>query len=133
MDYEEADDNALMKYVNSGLRPKKPAFDFHPTPSLPEAIKTALVAIENTFVSKNADYAAEAVSWDSNFRDVASQMAWHDPNEAVETLIAVKQARLKSLRLNKTKPNNESLLDTKLDRAVYAVISLAMAYVEEDK
>ena len=96
---------------------------------LPGPIRDALDRIRGTFASKNADYANTV--WDSNFRDVAGQMGWSGPLESAEALIAVKQARLRSLRVNGTVPKNESTFDTVLDRAVYSVIALAILTAEE--
>lgn len=91
---------------------------------IPQPVSDALGVIEEIFGRKNADYAADS-NWRSNFADVASQMDWSDL-DAVDALIAVKQARLKSLRINGRAPANEAVADTYLDRAVYAVIALAM-------
>lgn len=96
-----------------------------PTEALPTAIHRALGHITSTFAGKSKDYAADS-DWQSNFKDIAQQLDI-EPIDAVETLIAVKQARLRSLRVNGRTPQNESVLDTRLDRAVYAVIALAMA------
>jgi hypothetical protein len=92
--------------------------------SAPPAVERALETMRAIFAKKNADYAAG--DWKSNFMDVAVQMGWDSPAEAAEVLIAVKQARLKSLRVNGREPANESVTDTVLDRAVYALIRLAM-------
>lgn len=91
----------------------------------PEPVQRAMAAIAATFRRKNADYAEDS-DWQSNFRDVAQQMGI-DPVDACDTLVAVKQARLKSLRANGRGPENEAVEDTYLDRAVYSVIALAMA------
>ena len=92
---------------------------------VPEPVQVALDRIRRTFARKNADYAEDG-SWRSNFLDVAHQMNWPEDDEACETLIAIKQARLRSLRANGRPPANEGVVDTKLDRAVYSVIALAM-------
>lgn len=95
---------------------------------IPQPVREAIRTIADTFRRKNADY-ADGSSWRSNFADVARQMAFDDL-DAAEVLIAVKQARLKSLRANGRTPQNESVADTVLDRAVYAVIALAI-YLED--
>ena len=97
----------------------------------PSPIDRALTTIGAIFASKNADYADQSERWDSNFSDVARQMAWDSPREAAEVLIAVKQARLRALRTNDRQPANEAVGDTILDRAVYSVIALAMLFEEE--
>lgn len=90
---------------------------------VPPAIDNALMRMRTIFASKNADYAEDF--WDSNFLDVAWQMGI-DRETACDTLIAVKQARLRSLRASGKLPSNEAVADTVLDRAVYALIALAM-------
>lgn len=94
------------------------------------AIAEALEKIAGTFRKKNADY-ANAESWRSNFQDVAHQLGFTDL-DACDTLIAVKQARLRSLRANGRAPVNEAVLDTYLDRAVYSVIALAMLIEDQE-
>lgn len=94
-------------------------------PTLPESIARAIQTIQDTFAKKNADYADKS-SWRSNFDQVAKQMCFKDGVDSADTLIAVKQARLQALRANGTSPKNESLIDTYLDRMVYAVIAYAL-------
>jgi len=96
------------------------------SPEIP--VRQALDMIAAIF-EKNADYANEE-SWRSNFKDVAAQQGMSSDIDACNTLIAVKQARLRSLAKNGTTPKNESVEDTLLDRATYAVIALAM-YLED--
>lgn len=96
----------------------------------PAAITAALERMAAIFASKNADY-ADGSSWRSNFDDVGRQMAI--PGEdACEMLIAVKQARLRSLRTSGRLPANEAVEDTILDRAVYSLIALAMQLENKD-
>lgn len=95
---------------------------------IPEPVARAIEIITNTFASKNADY-ADARSWRSNFEDVGTQMGF-TARDSAEVLIAVKQARLRALRSNGGLPQNESVEDTVLDRAVYSVIALAL-YLED--
>lgn len=94
-------------------------------PVVPTAVEQALARVRKVFRNKNADYADDA-DWKSNFVDVSQQMGFASPQEACEVLIAVKQARLKALRANGREPANEAVEDTVLDRAVYALIRLAM-------
>lgn len=78
---------------------------------------------------KRADYAADS-DWASNFRDVSGNLAMQGfgPAESAYVLLLTKVARLRSLRLNgrMDDPNNESVLDTYLDLAVYAIIVFAL-------
>lgn len=97
--------------------------------TVPAPIEAALDRMRSVFASKNADYADDR-DWKSNFVDVAEQLGF-DHHTAAEVLIAVKQARLKSLRVNGRAPANEAVEDTILDRAVYSLI--ALAFLEEDK
>ena len=50
-----------------------------------------------------------------------------------ETLVSLKQARLRALRQNGRPPINESILDTYLDRAVYATLSLGLVLDDNDR
>ena len=101
-----------------------------PVSTSPAAILAALDRMAAIFASKNADY-ADGSSWRSNFDDVGRQMAI--PGEdACEMLIAVKQARLRSLRTSGRLPANEAVEDTILDRAVYSLIALAMQLENKD-
>lgn len=75
---------------------------------------------------KRRDYAVDGDPF-SNFRETADQLGlavW----EAAEFNLAQKLARLKSLRANgrMEEPSNESVGDTYLDAAVYAVIMYAI-------
>jgi hypothetical protein len=78
---------------------------------------------------KRSDYAADS-DWASNFRDVASNfgLPGFSAAESAYTLLLTKIARLRSLRLNgrMDDPTNESVLDTYLDLAVYAIIVFAL-------
>lgn len=96
---------------------------------VPWPVDAALQRMRKVFASKNADYADDR-DWKSNFVDVAEQLGF-DHATAAEVLIAVKQARLKSLRVNGRTPANEAVEDTILDRAVYSLI--ALAFLEEDQ
>ena len=78
---------------------------------------------------KRADYAVDGSPW-SNFDDTANALGidGFTPVDSVNFNIEQKSARLRSLRKNgrMSDPRNESVTDTYLDRAVYAVIALAM-------
>lgn len=78
---------------------------------------------------KRADYAVDGSPW-SNFDDTANALGidGFTPVDSVNFNIEQKSARLRSLRKNgrMQDPRNESVTDTYLDRAVYAVIALAM-------
>ena len=97
---------------------------------LPTSVGKVLANITATFTKKNADYAADADGWRSNFDDIARQCSI-SATEAANTLIAVKQARLRALSSNGRAPANEAIEDTLLDRAVYAVLALAL-YQEDN-
>ncbi len=90
-----------------------------------DPFESTLIEIVKTFRKKNADY-ADGASWSSNFEDVASQMNFAHPVQAADALIAVKQARLRSLSTKGVQPQNESVLDTYLDRSVYSIIAYAL-------
>lgn len=73
---------------------------------------------------KRADYAGNGNPF-QNFIDSAYQINTV-PGMSCEQLIATKQARLRNLINSGRVPQNESVEDTILDRAVYAAIALAM-------
>jgi hypothetical protein len=73
---------------------------------------------------KRADYAADDNPF-SNFEESAAQTNT-SPTMTCEVLIATKQSRLRRLMSTGKDPQNESVRDTILDRAVYSVIALAL-------
>lgn len=79
---------------------------------------------------KKADYAVDGTEW-SNFEDTSNflGLAGLGTQEAIDINIGQKMARLKSLRVNGrlNDPKNESVVDTRRDLAVYAVLSLVHA------
>jgi hypothetical protein len=101
-----------------------------PVRSLPVAVDAALNKVKEIFANKNADY-SDTSSWRSNFDDVAHQMGTTAEHVA-EMMVAMKQSRLRALESRKTTPTNEPIIDTKLDRTVYSLISLALA-LESDE
>ena len=93
-----------------------------------------LIKMVETHRSKSADYAGTEedkhyVNPYQNFFDVAYQMGL-TAGHSVESLIAVKQARLRVLLPRFWKhlsaPRNEPIQDTLLDRAVYSVIAVVL-------
>lgn len=72
---------------------------------------------------KRADYAQDGNIF-SNFEQAAFA-AGTTVEQGIEYMIATKQARLVALRSNGRPPQNESVYDTMLDRAVYSMIALA--------
>lgn len=89
----------------------------------------ALIPIVLTNRKKRADYAQDGSPF-SNFVDSANALglAGFGPAEAALFNVLQKAMRLKSLRANgrMDDPTNESVLDTFLDLAVYAVIVYAI-------
>ena len=100
------------------------------TAGVPGPVEQALDIARATFAKKNADYAHDD-DWRSNFDDIARQMGF-DAVTACDTLIAVKQARLKALNNNGRSPVNEGVEDTRLDRMVYGIINFAL-YLDDKK
>lgn len=88
-----------------------------------DPIERVLIDIVNTNRRKRADYAQDGNIF-SNF-DQAAFAAGVSVEQGIEYMIATKQARLVALRDNGREPQNESVYDTKLDRAVYSIIALA--------
>jgi hypothetical protein len=93
-----------------------------------DPIDAVLIKIHETNRRKRADYAVDGNPF-SNFEGTARRLGIPGvgPLEACEFLIATKEERLAALRANRRGPQNESVLDTLLDRAVYAIIAYAIA------
>ena len=81
-------------------------------------------------VRKNKDYSRDG-SWRNNFDEVGDDTGV-GAQGTCEVLIALKQSRLRALKEEGKAPVNESVLDTVLDRAVYAAIALAL-YLDDSK
>lgn len=90
-----------------------------------EPFDAVLDEMRELYHRKRGDYAPDVDPW-VNFRDVGRQTST-TPGMACEALIAVKQSRLRMLDGGKNAPKNESRRDSRMDRAVYAVIAVAMA------
>lgn len=91
----------------------------------------ALDNIIETHHSKNVDYARTTDPF-NNFIESAKSAGikvW----QSFENLIGTKEARIRSLRLEEKEPNNESILDTYKDRAVYAILAYAYELREQEK
>ena len=83
--------------------------------------------------SKRADYTGDRGIF-ANFEESGDQVGIA-AGKGIEYMIATKQSRLKGLMRPGVKPNNESVEDTLLDRAVYSVLAVC-AYANglyEDK
>jgi len=95
---------------------------------LEDPFESILVRIAATHRVKSQDYTGGGEADDlQNFIDQAYQLS-ATAGESIETLIAVKQARLRVLLPRHIAqvgaPVNEGIADTLLDRAVYSVIAL---------
>lgn len=74
--------------------------------------------------SKRSDYAGQDW-WTQNFIDSAYATNT-TPGHSCEILLATKNSRLRTLLKPSAKPKNESIEDTIMDRAVYAVIAVGI-------
>jgi hypothetical protein len=90
-----------------------------------DPFERALIDMVATHRAKGADYALDGDKW-SNFRTTAQVMDLELP-EVADVFVLTKYARLQALRNNGREPNNESVLDSRLDIAVYAIMAYAMA------
>lgn len=86
-----------------------------------ESIVLEMVKINR---KKRGDYAGTDW-WTQNFYDSAYQTN-STAGHSVEQLIATKQSRLRVLSKPGKVPNNESILDTLIDRAVYSVLAVGI-------
>jgi hypothetical protein len=82
-----------------------------------------LIKIIETHISKSADYAKTGNPF-SNF-ERAAEIAGVDVDTVFRTMLGIKDARLENLLASGKEPNNESLIDTYLDKAVYALLHAA--------
>ena len=73
---------------------------------------------------KSADYTGDDDSL-QNFIDSA-YLTNLDPQQSCEVLLGTKAARLRVLTQPGREPKNESVRDTKIDRAVYAVLAVEL-------
>lgn len=93
------------------------------------SFEAVLIEMVKTHREKAQDYAGDGHP-NQNFYDSGYQLQL-TAGHSCETLIATKQARLRVLLPNlwansDSKPSNESIRDTLLDRAVYSVIALTI-------
>ena len=94
-----------------------------------DPFEAALAEMALTFRRKNADYARSDARW-SNFEDMARFLGRSSsPWMSALMLCQQKLSRVSALMSSKKQetPQNESVLDSLLDNAVYAAIALAMA------
>lgn len=89
-----------------------------------DPFEKVLIEMAKLRKTKSADYAGDDDP-NQNFYDVAYQTN-STAGKAVEHMIATKQARLRVLSAPGRKPNHESVRDTRLDRAVYAVLAVVV-------
>jgi hypothetical protein len=82
---------------------------------------SALIIIKAMHDKKRADY-SDPDNRFSNF-ELSSTFANVSVPQTFEVLLGIKQARLIELLKSNKEPNNESLLDTYLDRAIYAILA----------
>jgi hypothetical protein len=84
----------------------------------------AVLSVLEIQQAKGDDYALDDDPW-SNFRFTAAAMG-SDMWDVCDVFILTKYARLQALRENGRGPANESVLDSRLDIAVYALLAYAM-------
>ena len=91
-------------------------------PAIP-GVSALLSKIQSIHEKKNEDYTTEGKNYE-NFERAAIIASWFsDPIDKVFAIhIGTKLARLAALRSQGKKPNNESIDDTFLDLATYAVL-----------
>lgn len=92
-----------------------------------DPIGSILLEMYRVNKSKRADYTGDRGIF-ANFSESGDQVGI-SAGKGIEYMIATKQSRLKGLLQPGVTPNNESVLDTLMDRAVYSVIGVA-AYKE---
>lgn len=94
-----------------------------PMPKSP--ISSALSAIESMVAVKSSDYARGSVDPFVNFKETAT-ITGSTPLKVALTQVGIKMSRISHLEADSSYVNNESLYDSYLDLACYAVLALAM-------
>lgn len=94
-----------------------------PEPHRPSSFVQAIERIVKTHQGKARDYTSTTGEY-NNF-EMAAREANISTEQFLEGMIANKNERRKSLEYGPNKPNYESLEDTLLDRAVFAIIRYA--------
>jgi hypothetical protein len=89
-----------------------------------DPFESALIDIATMNRRKRADYATDNDIF-SNFRGAGARTGL-DAGKIVDVMLAIKEERMMALKANGRDPQNESVLDTLLDRAVYGVIGYAI-------
>ena len=91
-------------------------------PAIPEVLEI-LKKIETIHRLKNEDYADQNAQFE-NFERGEQLISWfkHDQDKIFVGYIANKLARLATLLNKDGKPNNESIEDTFIDLATYAIL-----------
>lgn len=95
------------------------------TLEVPDHLYDALSAMIETLVRKGQDYANSEEAWDSNFKFTA-ELFGLERWESADFNEAQKLARLSALRRRGAVARNESVVDSYLDKAVYALIAYAL-------
>lgn len=95
----------------------------------PDWMRSAIANISEMNERKRADYAS-AEDIFSNFKEAGAE-AGVSAQTVVNVLMGVKNARIRQLEASGRAPENEALIDSYLDRAVYGVIGYAMKLEEE--
>ncbi len=89
-----------------------------------------LVQMGRIHSKKNRDYTS--IHPLENFFRVAMNVGI-SPENVVEVMVATKSARIKSLLEEGVDPQNESLLDSYLDRAVYSILGAAIHEMSDEE
>jgi hypothetical protein len=92
---------------------------------VPDHLYAALRNMVDIFVSKGQDYSHSDDAWASNFVATSSHFGIQ-PWQSADFNELQKLARLSALHHRGKKPNNETVIDTYLDKAVYALIAYAL-------
>lgn len=91
-----------------------------------DPFESTLASMIEVYRRKRADYAQDSSQW-SNFEDMARFAGFSETWMPALVLCQQKLSRISALRGNGRAPSNESVVDSLLDNANYAVIALAIA------
>jgi hypothetical protein len=121
---DELDDQELERLLAEVAEIEAEAEDSKFVLDSSDPFEAAIIDIVTINRRKRADYATDNDIF-SNFRGAGARTGL-DAGKIVDVMLAIKDERMMALKANGRDPQNESVLDTLLDRAVYGVIGYAM-------
>ena len=96
-----------------------------------QAISRAISLVRGILLSKGHDYSSTETPWAAF--ELIGKVFGHTPEEVADINELQKISRLMTLRQSGEKPNYESITDSYIDKAAYAVLALAIHLDAEEQ